>query len=139
MNRQKRRRLAQKGISVKTLELRPEGPEYEVPTPDGPVTLKEPHWRMLLKQLVDTPPLDAQGRQMGFVPELMRKRIRLAKIVAKLTDDDMKVELEDSDADEFVSALAAARWNRVSEWLMDFTDAVNALPKQSENGKKEKK
>lgn len=122
---------------MKTLELRPEGPEYELPAPDGSVTLKEPHWRMLLKQLVDAPPLDAKGQQMGFVPDLMRKRIRLSKIAAKLTDDDMKVELEDSDAQEFVNALAGVRWNRVSEWLMDFTDAVNALPKQKENGKAE--
>lgn len=118
---------------MKTLELRPKGPKYTVPTPTGEmVTLEEPPWRKLVLQVIDAPPLDVQGQPMGFTPDLMRKRIRLSTVLEKLPEDATELELEDADTTELVTALSHVRWNRVSQWMLDFSDAVIAMP----NGKK---
>lgn len=133
MTRQRRRRLAQKGITVKTLELRPEGPEYTIPTLEGTtVTRKEQPWSELVCNVANAPPVGPNGQPGGFDPQLMRKRLKIIKAVDHLSNGDLALELEDADATELAAALTGVRWMRMSQWIVDFCDAVEALPKQKD-------
>ena len=72
---------------------------------------------------------NGQGQPAGFTPDLMRKRLRLTRALSEVANDTIELELEDSDAKELVAALSCVRWQRWSEWLVDFCDAVEALAK----------
>lgn len=130
MTRQRKRRLARKGNAVKTLELRPEGPEYSVLTSNGEtVTFKEPSWRTIIKTAADASPMNAQGQPIGFTPDLMRQRLRLHEIVDELPEKATEVELHPEDAKQLAAAVACMSWARPSQWILDFCDAVEALTK----------
>lgn len=113
---------------MKTLELRPEGPEYHLPTSNGtPVTAHEAEWRALVEVVVNSPPLTPNGKPAGYTPKAMRKRMRLVQAVEELAADATALVLEDADATELIAALQSVRFQRASKWLEDFCDAVEAM------------
>lgn len=120
---------------MKTLELRPEGPEYTVPTKEGTITVKESPWRELVEMTANAPVMNARtGEQMPFTPDIMRKRLKLLKAVEDLPEDATELELEGDEEETLVAALPGVPWGRFSQWTLDYCDAVTAL--SSQNGKK---
>lgn len=115
---------------MKTLELRPEGPKYHVATEsETPLTFREMPWRKLVTMALDCSPKNAQGQPIGFTPDLMRKRLRILEAVTALPDDAPALELEHEDAKQLAAAVLCMPWARVSQWNVDFCDAVAALAK----------
>lgn len=86
----------------------------------NPATEAMPNYKALIETCVRFPPLDGQGRPVGFDTEAMRKRIRILDALDKATAD--KLSLEDADHAELVRCLKAMRWNVIHRELLAFED-----------------
>ena len=62
--------------------------------------------------------------QGGFTPAAMRSRLRLLDL---LDNADGEIEMEDADAKELRTAVAAQKWNVMHKDILQFCDDVEAM------------
>lgn len=127
MTRQQRRALARKGVEMRTLLLRGDGPKTKLVLAGvGQVEAPLPGWRGWLLAILASAPVGPQGQSQGFNKELMGRRLRCLRVLRRLPEDATEVQFEDADMKEVAAAVTGFAFPFADDWAEDFITAVQA-------------